>query len=85
MARIMASPRQAKNFSCYSSLTPCPAKNCHPKIEQLKNCQLKIHTLEVFAEVISSLSSLSEECGEIGLSRISQLTEMIAAYPKLFF
>jgi hypothetical protein len=85
MARIMASPVKRQTLSCYSSSTPCPAKNCHPKIEQLKNCQLKIHTLEVFTEIISSLSSLSEECGEIGLSRISQLTEMIAAYPRLFF
>src|SRR5438477_11025108 len=48
-------------------------KKCHPKIEQLKNCQLKIHALEVFAVFILSIPSLSEECGKIGLSRISQI------------
>jgi hypothetical protein len=51
-------------------------KNCHPKIEQLKNCQLKIHTLEVFAVFILSIASLSEEYGKIGLCRISHLTEI---------
>jgi len=51
-------------------------KNCHLKTEQLKNCQVTIHTLEglppeSFLRLFSSMPSLSDECGKIGLVRIS--------------
>jgi hypothetical protein len=86
MARIVASPRQAINSKAVIPVQrDAQRKNCHPKIEQLKNCQLKKHTLEVFAEFISSLLSLSEDCGEFWLSRISQSTKRSAAYSRLFF
>jgi hypothetical protein len=82
----MASPRQVTNSKAVIPVQrDAQRKNCHPKIEQLKICQLKIHTLEVFAVFIFSIASLSEEYGKIGLSRIAQSTELIAAYSKLFF
>jgi len=51
-------------------------KNYHLKIEQPKNCQVTIHTLESlqpksFLQLFSSLPSLSDECGKIGLLHIS--------------
>jgi hypothetical protein len=68
MARIVASPRQVTNSKAVIPVQhDAQRKNCHPKIEQLKNCQLKIHTLEVFAGFILSIASLSEEYGKIGL------------------
>jgi hypothetical protein len=71
MARILASPRQAINSKAVIPVQrDAQRKNCHPEIEQLKNCQLKIHTLEVFAVFILSITSLSEEYGKIGLPRI---------------
>src|SRR5215813_18885 len=73
MARTMASPRQQTNFQAVIPVQrDAQRKNCHPKIEQLKNCQLKIHTLEVFAVFYFIDTSLSEECGEIGLPRTAQ-------------
>jgi len=82
----MASPRQVTNSKAVIPVQrDAQRKNCHPKIEQLKICQLKIHTLEVFAVFILSITSLSEEYGKIGLSCISQSTELITAYSRLFF
>jgi hypothetical protein len=82
----MASPRQVTNSKAVIPVQrDAQRKNCHPKIEQLKICQLKIHALEVFAVFILSIASLSEEYGKIGLSRISQSTELIAVYSRLFF
>jgi hypothetical protein len=63
----MASPRQVTNPKAVIPVQrDAQRKNCHPKIEQLKICQLKIHTLEVFAVFILSIASLSEEYGELG-------------------
>jgi hypothetical protein len=50
VARILAPP--VKRQSCYSSVRHDDQRtNRHPKIEQLKICQLKKQTLEVFAEL----------------------------------
>jgi hypothetical protein len=68
----LGTPRQATSSKAVMLVQHYDQRtNCHPKIEQLKICQLKKHMLEVFAEFISSLLSLSDDCGEFWLSRIS--------------
>jgi hypothetical protein len=79
-------PRQAINSKAVIPVQrDAQRKNCHPKIEQLKNCQLKKHTLEVFAEFISSLLSLSEDCGEFWLSNVSQSMKAICSVSVIVF
>jgi hypothetical protein len=53
MARIIGIPPSSDKLSAVIPVQhEAQRKNCHPKIEQLKNCQLEIHTLEVFADFI---------------------------------